>query len=169
MKKHWSQIVGLAVMGAEEERPLGYLNGVFMNPETGQFIGFLVGYTQVLVPAEVERWSVDRVQVASADALAPVLDILRIRDFGLKRSFLNGKKIMTKEGKTLGRLRDFCFDSGSATLLSFETSKRFLWMEWNQRNFARKDIHEITDRAIVVTADLEEEKVRMKASEPLAT
>lgn len=169
MKKHWSHSRGLPVAISEEERPLGYVSGAFMNPETGQLIGFMVGYTQVLAPIEIEKWHQDYIQVGSADALAPVLEILRIRDFGLKRSFLNGKKVITKEGKALGRLWDFYFDSGSAMLLGFDVSKRFLWMNWGERSFARKDIQEVTERAIVVTADLEEEKVTMKVREPLPT
>lgn len=169
MKKHWSQVGGLAVMPSEEERPLGYLNGAFMHPETGKLIGFLVGYTRVLVPVEVEKWHSDYVKVRDAESLAPALDILRIRDYGLKRTFLNGKRVQAKSGKWLGRVRDFCFDIATHSLLTFEVSKKFLWIEWDKRQFSYKDIEEVTEKAIVVTADMEEKKAPTKAQVPLAT
>lgn len=140
-----------------------------MHPETGQLIGFLVGYTRVLVPVEVEKWHSDYVKVRDAESLAPALDILRIRDYGLKRTFLNGKRVQTKSGKRLGRVRDFYFDTATNSLLTFEVSKKFLWIEWGERQFSYKDIEEVTERAIVVTADMEEKKAPVKARVPLAT
>lgn len=169
MKKHWSQVSGLAVIPSEEERPLGYLNGAFMHPETGQLIGFLVGYSRVLVPIEIEKWHSDYVKVRDAESLAPAMDILRIRDYGLRRTFLNGKRVQAKNGKRLGRMRDFCFETTVNSLLTFEVSKKFLWIEWGKRQFSYEDIEEVTEKAIVVTADMEEKKVTVKARVPLAT
>lgn len=155
MKKQWSDVEGLPIVVSEDERPLAYLNGLFMNPETGQIIGFLAGYTKVLVPSDIERWRLDYVQVRGFDSLAPANDILRIRKFGLRRSFLNGKRVRSKSGKGLGRVRDFCFETSTNSVLNIEVSKRFLWIEWAKRIFSYREISEVTERAIIVTAEPE--------------
>ena len=156
-------------MASEEERPLGYLNGAFMNPETGKLIGFLVGYRGVLAPAEVEKWNEDYIKVRDAESVAPVLDILRIREYGLLRTFLNGKRVITKGGRSMGRVRDFTFDPTTDFILTLEVSKKFLWIEWNNRQVSYKDIQEVTEKAIVVRTDMEENRTAVKARLPLAT
>jgi len=163
MKKHWSAIAGLPVVVDDDPGSLGALRGAFMDPEKAQIIGFLVSYTQVLVPMEIEKWHQYFVQVGSEEALAPVLDIFRIEQFGLRRTFLNGKRVLSKSGEKLGKIRDFCFDSMTHALLTFEVSKRFLWLEWSKRIFEAKDIEEVTPAAIILNVDLEgTEKVKLK-------
>ncbi len=164
MKKHWSSISGLPVMLPDEERPLGYLNGAFMDPEKAQIIGFLVAYTKILVPIEIEKWRQDAVQVSSAEALSPVLEILRIEKYGLRRTFLNGKRVRTKSGKNVGKVRDFTFEIATLYVATFEVSKRFLWLEWDKRIFASKDIEEVTPKAIILNIELEK---KVKEGKPL--
>lgn len=155
MKKHWSSISGLPVLLPDGERALGYLNGAFMDPEKAQLIGFLVAYTKILVPIEIEKWRQDAVQVSSSEALSPVLEILRIEKYGLRRTFLNGKRVFTKSGKNVGKVRDFTFETTTLYLDTFEVSKRFLWLEWNKRIFSSKDIEEVTPCAITLNVELE--------------
>jgi len=169
MRKQWSQVSGFAVIPSEEERPLGYLNGVFMHPETGQLIGFLVGYSRILVPMEIEKWHSDHIKVKGTDSLIPTDEVLRIRNFGLRRTFLNGKRVQSKNGKRLGRVRDFCFETTTSSLLTFEVSKKILWIEWGKRLFSYKDIEEVTEKTIVISAELEEKKAIVEVQVPLTT
>lgn len=155
MKKTWSTIAGLPILSSEEERPLAQLSGVFMNPENGQIIGFLAGYTKVLVPVDIETWTQYAVKVASAESLSPLTEVLRFRDYGIKRCFLNTKRILSKSGKKLGTLRDFTFDTTADSLLNFEASRRFLWWEWGKFIFQRKDIQEVTDNSIRLSIEPE--------------
>lgn len=168
MKKHWSQIAGLPVMLSEQDRPLGSVNGAFLHPETGQIIGFLCGYSHVLPPIEIEKIYSDYVKVRSDDSLASPMDILRIRDYGLRRTFLNGKRVRSKNGRHLGRVRDFCFDTATYSLLTFDVSKKILWLEWAERLFSYKDIEEITDNAIILNVE-PEKKAMVRAQVPLPT
>lgn len=174
-RRYWSRISGFPVVTAEgrttgESKILGRLHGVFLDPERGHLIGFLVGYTRILVLTDLEKWEPSCVQVSSQEALAPVFDILRIQQFGARRCFLNGKKVYSKSGKRLGRVRDFSFDTGANTLLDFEVSKEFLWLEWDKRDFRAEDIAEITEKGIVLNLDSEEkEKVKKPVQVTAAT
>lgn len=156
MKKQWSTIAGQPILTDEKEKSLGSMKGAFINPESGQIIGFLVGYTKVLVPSDIEKWHSTWVQVGGEEALAPALDIYRIEQYGLRRSFFNGKKVQSKSGKKLGRVRDFCFESTTHSVLTFESSKKFLNIEWNKRIFPIEDIQEITEQAIILKVEPEQ-------------
>lgn len=156
MKKQWSDTVGLPVIASEDERPLGELNAAFMHPETGQLIGFLVGYTKVLTPAEIERWRSDYVKVRSSDSLASPNDILRLRNYGLRRTLLNSKRVYSKSGRHLGRVRDFCFESSAAALLTFDVSKKLFWIEWSKRTFTYQEVYEVTEKCIRLSIEPEE-------------
>ncbi len=167
MKKHWSAISGFPVVIDDDPHSLGHLRGAFMDPEKAQIIGFLVGYMKILVPIEIEKWRHDAVQVGSEEALAPLMDIFRIEQYGLRRTFLNGKRVRTKSGQSLGKVRDFSFETTTHALFNFEVSKRFLWLEWGQRIFSAKDIEEVTPAAIILNIDLEgTEKVKLRKEIP---
>ncbi len=156
MKKQWSDSSGLPVVVNEADRPLGELNATFIHPETGQIIGFLVGFTKILTPAEIERWRSDYVKVRSVDSLSSPEDILRLKNYGLRRTLLNSKKVCSKSGKYLGRVRDFCFDSATSSLLTFDVSKKLFWIEWNKRTFTYQEVYEVTDKFIRLCVEPEQ-------------
>jgi sporulation protein YlmC with PRC-barrel domain len=168
MKRHWSSIVGLPVFSAEEEKLLGRLRAVFVHPETGQILAFLVGFLNVVAPRDIRHWGKDKMEIASEEDLVKPEEILRIQEFGLRRTLLNGKKILTRSGKRLGRLKDFSIDTTTDSLATLDVSKRFLFWEWAERSFPATDIREITERAIVLNVEEEQvEKVPQKITEPL--
>lgn len=165
MKNRWSAIAGLPVVSSEEEKILGKLRAVFVHPETGQILAFLVGWLRVVTPRDISQWTQEQVTINSAEDLTAPEEILRLREFGLQRTLFNGKKVLTKSGKRLGRVKDFSFDTASDHLLTLDSAKSFLFWEWAQRSFPAKLINEITDSAIVLSTDEEQkEKVTEKAT-----
>jgi len=173
MQRHWSQVVGLPVYSSEEEQLLGRLRAVFVNPESGQILAFLVGWFRVATPHDIRQWGTDSITLRSEEDLVPPSDILRIEEFGLRRTLLNGKKVLTRSGKRLGRLRDFAFDPTTSSLTTLDVSKTFFWFEWAQRTFPAKDIQEITETAIILNVDEEApekaEKSAQKMMAPVAS
>lgn len=168
MKKNWSQVVGLPVYSSEEEEQLlGRLRAVFVNPESGQILAFLVGWFRVATPHDIRQWGKDGITLRSSEDLVPPSDILRIEEFGLRRTLLNGKKVLTRSGKRLGRLRDFAFDVTTSSLTTLDVSKTFLWFEWAKRTFPAKDIQEVTDRAIILNVDEEAPEKALRAQDRL--
>jgi len=153
MHHSFSQIAALPVTATEDKKTLGHINGAFVHPETGQIIGFLVGYSGVLAPADIQKWGKSSIEIADSDVIASPWDILRIEEYGLKRTFLNGKKVLSRSGTYLGRVRDFSFDPLGCHLLTIESSKKFWPFEWGERIFPASDISEITAKAVVLSVD----------------
>lgn len=169
MKRHWSTIAGLPVLAHEGERQLGRLRGVFVHPETGQILAFLVGLFKVITPRDVRQWENDCVWVNDPEDLLSPSEVLRLEEFGLRRTLLNGKKVLTRSGKRLGTLYDFSFDPATDRLATLDVARRFLFWEWDYRTFDAKDIQEITASAIVLNADnMQKQKERATDSATLS-
>lgn len=165
MKKLWSQMSGMSVRLSEEERNLGALNGVFVNPETGQIIAFLVGFSNVLAPVDIAKWDTESITIHDSDALVSPFDITRIKEFGVKRSYFLGKQVRSAiSGANFGKIRDFLFESTTCSILQFTVSKGFLGIHWGERIFPYKDIKEITEKAVILNVEPEEkEKAKLEA------
>lgn len=156
MKRRWSTVSGFAIHLEDEQDVLGRLHGVFMNPETGQITAFLVGISKVLPPVDIERWHQDSVQISDKDSITRPEEIMRLEQYGLKRSFLNGKKVISPSGRGFGRIRDFTFETTTSSVLSIYTSKKILGIEWDRRIFPYKDIQEVTEKAIILSVEPED-------------
>jgi sporulation protein YlmC with PRC-barrel domain len=164
VKRRWSTISGFPIHLEDEEEVLGRLHGVFMHPETGQITAFLVGISKVLTPVDIEKWHRESVQISTEDALVRPEEILRLQQFGLKRSFLNIKKVTSPSGRSFGRVRDFTIETTTNSVLSIHTSKKFLGIEWDRRIFPYKDIQEVTERTIILNVEPEDTQ---KVSKPV--
>lgn len=160
MKREWSSLAGLNIT-TDEEQVLAPLSGVFMNPETGQIIAFLAGLTRVLVPVDVQQWKKDHLIVSDKEALVLPTEILRLQEYGIRRSFLNGKRVRSASGKNMGKIRDFQIEVSTSSIIEFMASKKFLGIEWAESQFSYKDIQEVTEKAIILSIEPEQ-----KAKQP---
>lgn len=162
MRLTWSQLSGSPLYCSDNEQPIGRLSAAFFNPETGRLIALLVGYSKVVVPVDIEKWSRDGIWIGGEDELCGLADILRIREFGFKRCHLLGKKVLSEKGETFGRVKDLTIDTQTGSLLSIEAAKGFLWFKWDARIFPYTDISEITDKEIILNLDSAAGKHKVK-------
>lgn len=160
MKKLWSEISGLPVLLSESEKVLGKLNGAFVHPETGVIIAFLVGFSRVLVPVDIEKWKKDSIVIGDEDVLVSPFDILRIEEFGFRRTYFLTKNVKSKKGVKYGTVKDFTLETTTSSLLTFEVSKGFFWFTWGKRIFSWGDVSEITETSVVLTCEPEEKEYK---------
>lgn len=156
MKRRWETVSGFPVHLEDSDEVLGRLHGAFMHPETGQITAFLVGVSKVLTPVDVELWKRESLQISDKDAIVRPEEILRLQNYGLKRSFLNIKRVVSPSGRSFGRVRDFTIETKTSSVLSIHTSKKFLGIEWDRRIFPYKDIQEVTEKAIILSVEPED-------------
>lgn len=169
MKLSWNQLSGMPIVLDSGKNSLGRINACFIDPENGRIIGFLVGLIKVLVPADIQKWTNEYVSVDEKDVLVPASDIFRIQEFGFRRCYFMSKKVLTKSGVNLGRVRDFTIDTMTASLLEFDVCKKFLFYEWERRIFNYQDISQITDSSVILNLDLEQKsKLKVKQTRLIA-
>lgn len=167
MKKYWEQIVKRPVRIDKGGVSFGRINGVFISPDTGQVIAYMVGLTKVLVPVDVRKWGSESVLISESEALVSPMEIHRLQSVGLRKALLNGKKVRSKSGYSYGFIRDFQLDLTTNILLNFEASKRFLGFEWGKRQFSLRDIDHMTENTIVVLPEpMKKARVKMKTPVP---
>ncbi len=150
MKRLWSQIAGLPIYIVGQEMSIARIQGIFIHPDTGQIIGFLVGFMKVLVPIDIYQWREDAVIINGKDAVLDYMEIHRLREIGLMRAFFNGKSVFSKFGHSYGRIYDFEMDLFEYKLLTFEAAKSFLFFKWKKRLLHARDIDHITKLRVIV-------------------
>lgn len=141
----------------------------FFNPENGQVLAFLVGLGRVLTPSDVIKWDKDGIQVNSSEAFISPTDILRLQEYGFKTCLLQSKKVISKSGKSLGRVRDFTVDTSVSQLLKIHVAKGFLFWTWSARSFSFEDISQITDKHVQLRLEPDDPNAldEVKHSSPL--
>ncbi|MBT4632410.1 PRC-barrel domain-containing protein [Candidatus Peregrinibacteria bacterium] len=152
----WSKLTGTSIRD-DDNAPCGTLSAVFMNPENSAVLAFLVGISKAIAPTDIEKWG-DPLKIADKNRLLSPLDILRIKQFGMKRCLLNGKKVVAKSGKYLGRVQDFTYETESNRILNLTSCRRFIRLEWNHRQFDASDISEIQANTIHLKIDPEQKE-----------
>lgn len=66
---------------------------------------------------------------------------------------LPGAKVLSQDGKFLGRAHDFTWDSATDFLLNIHVQRRFLWWTWGHRIFPAERIWEMKAGLIIVSTD----------------
>lgn len=153
MKRLWSELSGMNVCEADSRKVLGSISGAFLDPENGTLIAFLVGVSRAITPSDIIKWGKNELLVADEEVFSSPFDLHRLENFGLRRCYFLGKKVLSKSGDRIGKVRDFTLETLGTSLVTFEVSRGFLWLRWDKRIFAASDIQEITETTIVLNLD----------------
>jgi len=164
MEYAYSKIVGLPVFEAENMRPVFLIEDVIVDPETGRIVAFLADGKRNIVVTPSDILAIKHgVWIKDAEDLGTIEDILRVskvvNDFG---SFFM-KKVVTENGKVLGKVVDMYFDSQISQLTKLHVAKNiFGFVQYDQRILLAKDIIEARKDAIIVIDDEAKEKSSAK-------
>ncbi len=117
MHVRFSTALGLPVCEEGSHEPLGHLDFVLLDPDTGKIEGFFVKMPgmffadQKFLPAmDILRWSL-RIVVSSADVLCDPRDIIRIESLMSTPRPILSQRMITTTGQVLGRCTDIQFDT----------------------------------------------------------
>lgn len=118
MHVRFSTAVGLPVCEEGSHEPLGRIVKILIHPDTGKIEGFGVKISgflftsaeKFLPVADILRWSL-RVVVRSSDVLCDVTDMVRLEPLLSSPRPVLGQKIVTNNGRQLGRCGDVQFDT----------------------------------------------------------
>lgn len=148
MKQSWKQIRGNGVHLSVEQAAVGHVSAALFNPENGRVLAYMVGLSKAITPSDVQVMK-KKNWLVGEDAFINPLDLHRVREFGLRRCFIYGKKVLSKSGKNLGRVRDYTLEHHQLVQIECRglfKPKRLLPADW---------IDEITQSAIVLDREAE--------------
>ena len=131
---------------------IGFLEDIFLNPETGTVEGFFVRipgffHTERLFLAcvDIAHWGV-RVRVRSSDVLFPMEDHVRLQALFHEGRRMIHQRMLTESGRVLGHCEDVQFDT---KLFRLEWLFPKKWFRWGTP-IPASSILRVTKEAVIV-------------------
>jgi len=145
-----STSLGTDVIDRDTGDVLGACAGIFIHPDTGKIEGVFVrtsggllteGATLFCASADIVHWGMD-LQVRSSHSVAPLSENIRLERLWAEGRTIVLQRVVTEQGRVLGRCRDVQFDTARMRL------------EWLfLRRFLRAGLPVPTSEIIEVRAD----------------
>jgi len=157
MEKMFSNIVGTAVYLSDGRKPIAMVGDIIIDTYKGKLLAFVVDKSNqmVIMDRDVISWG-DVVQINHFDDIIEANDIIRLSEIREKNIVLFGNKVVTRDGKALGKVVDFSLDTNSFELKNIFVAKYILGiLQYDQRIIPANKIVEILKDKVVVEDDLE--------------
>ena len=152
MRTRFSTALGLPVIDDDTGEPLGALNGILLNPDTGKVEGFFIkipGFLSstmlFLSSFDVLHWGM-RVAIRGMEVLSPLEDHIRLQTMADEGRYFLGQRIVTDTGRYLGVCKDVQFDTDQFMVEWFWPKKFWKW----QSPLPLTQIQEVRKEAIIV-------------------
>ncbi|PSB50541.1 PRC-barrel domain-containing protein [Chamaesiphon polymorphus] len=135
------ELIGKPVITYDSGERIDSIKDLIFDENNNSLLGFLIAEkgwfdrAKVLPLFLVKALGVDAIIVPSKDAIAPARDYENINRILADRSVLNGTRIMTTDGRDLGKLIDFYFDETSGAIEGYETSGGLFADAYSGRSF----------------------------------
>lgn len=156
MEKLYTKIIGTPVFDEEVKHPITAVKDIVIDPETGKLLALIVNLSRnlVIAPQDILYWG-DQIQVHTHDSIIEGNEILRVEEVQKKGIRIFNNRVVTKDGKDLGKVYDFTIDSRETALKKLYVAKSILGLvRYDGRIIPAKEIVEILPRKIVVNSDL---------------
>lgn len=136
--------------------PIGLLIDMVVNPDKGNFEAFWIKSLEgqkLLLPKDIVAWDSQQITINDSNDLSAPEDLPRLEKiFAKECPILKAVVFDRSTQQTLGRVRDFTFDTISPRLLALEVGKN--WLGWNRHRIPQHRIIEITPQHIVVDSNV---------------
>jgi uncharacterized protein YrrD len=135
------ELIGKPVITYDSGERVNSIKDLIFDENDNSLLGFLIvekswlNQAKVLPLYLVKAIGVDAIIVPSKDAIAPARDYENIHKILADRNVLNGTRIMTTDGRDLGKLIDFYFDETSGAIEGYETSGGLFADAYSGRSF----------------------------------
>ena len=118
----------------------------------------------ILVTDDVREVSNDGFIIDSTDILATEEDVVRIKEIMSLNFDLIGLRVVTRDGRKIGKVIDYTLDSSSFMVYQLIVQRSVSWLSLNDPTLTinRSQIIEIDDYKVTIKHDKEEVKVEKK-------
>ena len=134
-------IIGKTVVAYNSGRKLQTIKDLIFDQDENRLLGFLIkesgwfSSAKVLPLSLVKAIGVDAIVVASKEAIGDVSQYPTIEDIIKNNNLLNGTRIMTTDGRDLGKLIDLYFDEQTGIVEGYEVSGGLFADAYSGRSF----------------------------------
>jgi uncharacterized protein YrrD len=134
-------IIGKPVIAYESGQKITSIVDLIFDQNDNRLLGFLIQESGLFSSAKVlplnlvEAIGVDAIIIPSKESIAPARDYADIHNILEHNNVLNGTRIMTTDGRDLGKLIDFYFDETTGIIEGYETSGGLFADAYSGRSF----------------------------------
>lgn len=152
----YSKLVGLPIIELENQSKLASVLDVVVDPKNGRILGLiakvgsLLPRDQLVAARDINQVLPTAILVADAERLTAMDEVVRVNELYKKRFTLFGKKVVTENGKALGRVNDYLLDDEALALV-----KIYVRHLLSDRIIPYSAIVKIDDKTVVVKDDFE--------------
>jgi uncharacterized protein YrrD len=135
------ELIGKPVVTYDTGERINSIKDLIFDENDSSLLGFLVAEkgwfsnAKVLPLFLVSAIGADAIIVPSKNAIAPSRDYEAIHNILVNHHVLNGTRIMTTDGRDLGKIIDFYFDEKSGAIEGYETSGGLFADAYSGRSF----------------------------------
>lgn len=128
---HAKKIIGLPVLEGISGTKIDIVKNIIVDPDNGKVVAFLVSKeffwkkNRVISFKDIVEVFADGVLIKNHDNIVESKEIFKINNILSKKIFLIGSNVLTQNGKELGILEDFLFDTLFQNILTITVKKRF--------------------------------------------
>ena len=168
-----SGMVGKQVLSLHVGGAVAQTTSAVIDPENLKVIAYTVDgpaikndpeVGDILVTDDVREVSNDGFIIDSTDILATEEDVVRIKEIMSLNFDLIGLRVVTRDGRKIGKVIDYTLDSSSFMVYQLIVQRSVSWLSLNDPTLTinRSQIIEIDDYKVTIKHDKEEVKVEKK-------
>jgi uncharacterized protein YrrD len=159
------KIIGMNVLEGVSGTKVDVIKNIIVDPESGKILAFLVSKNffwqanRVVSFRDVVEIFADGVLIKNLDSVVDAREIFKLKDILRKRIFLIGSLVMTQNGKKIGLLEDFLFDTMFQNILTLTVKKIF---SAEKRIISSERILSILPRKVIIRDTILKASVQKK-------
>jgi uncharacterized protein YrrD len=125
------KIIGLPIIEAITMNKIAMVSNLIVSPENGQILAFLLqksffsGENKIVVLNDIREMYIDGLVTNTQENIINSNEVVKVKDVLDKDIFLLGSRVMTQNGKKIGYLEDFIFDTSFSSIVTLIVKKRF--------------------------------------------
>jgi len=154
--KNYKSIIGTPILDFDDGNILATVRDIVIDPDTGKIEAFWVKpltvpiFDAVIQSQDIVEWK-KNIYVKDDSVISDPADIIKISNILMKNTFVIGNRVQSEEGKLLGKVYNFDFDSNSFYLKQIHVEHSILGLiKYERRIFSFDSIVEILPEIIIV-------------------
>jgi sporulation protein YlmC with PRC-barrel domain len=160
MQKLFSHLLGTEIINSQNGKRIARLNDLIIDPENGKILAIVINPNKNLIISvlDIVKWG-KSININDPHSIIDGFEILKVKKIEEDEIKVLNSTVKTEDGKTIGNVQDYYIETDIGNLSKIITSKKFLFINFDERIIDIKDIVEIKKDLIIIKDDFKTIKI----------